>query len=81
MIVQDGKTFTLDNRRLVAFNGAGLGDIAIHVVDKNDPEIMRLLKNPTRMNPIGGEGKSIVIAPGTGYASIRELLRLKNLIK
>ena len=81
VIVQDGKTFTLDNRRLVAFNGAGLGDIAIQVVDKNDPEIMRLLKNPTRMNPIGGEGKSIVIAPGIEHASVRELLRLKNLIK
>jgi len=81
ILIEDGKAFTLDNRRLVAFNGAGLDSVAIQVVDKSDPEIFNMLRNPTRLNPIGGEGKSIVIAQQADQAEARRLLRMHGLIK
>lgn len=81
VIIEDGKAFTLDNRRLVAFNAAGADNIPIQVVGRGDPAIATLLRNPTRMNPIGGEGKYIVIAPKTEQSAARQLLLERGLIK
>jgi hypothetical protein len=81
VIIEDGKAFSLDNRRLVAFNAAGVDNVPIQIVSSSDPSIATLLRNPTRMNPIGDEGRYIVIAPKTGQSPARQLLLERGLIK
>ncbi|MGY4397609.1 hypothetical protein ACVWZA_002803 [Sphingomonas sp. UYAg733] len=84
VIFLNGKAFTLDNRRLVAFKAAKLNNIPIQVMSPNDPTVLNLLKNKTRMDPIAGEGHVIAIVPKNGksnQAEIRRALRERNLIK
>lgn len=81
VIYRDGTPFTLDNRRLIAFNAAGVDNIPFQVVNASDPEIATLLRNPSRLNPIAGEGRYIVVAPKAGQVAARQLLLENGLIK
>lgn len=81
VIIEDGKAFSLDNRRLVAFNAAGVDNVPIQIISRSDPSIATLLRNPTRMNPIGGEGRYIVIARKADQSAARQLLLERGLIK
>lgn len=81
VIYRDGVPFTLDNRRLIAFNAAGVDSIPVQVVDASDPAIATLLRNPTRMNPIAGEGQYIIVTPKVDQQSARQLLLENGLIK
>jgi len=81
VIIRDGRAFSLDNRRLVAFGAAGVDNVPIQIVSINDPSIAQLLRNPTRMNPIGGEGRYIVIAPKRDQPAARQSLLERGLIK
>jgi hypothetical protein len=79
--MENGKPFSLDNRRLVAFNLAGVDNIPIQIMSRSDPAIATLLRNPTRMNPIGGEGKLIVIAAKAEQETARQVLFQNGLIR
>ena len=81
VIYRDDVPFTLDNRRLIAFNAAGVDSIPIQVVSAGDPAIATLLRNPTRMNPIAGEGRYIIVTPKVDQQSARQLLLENGLIK
>ena len=59
---QNGKLWTVDNRRLVAFKAAGLERIPVVRVNPNSPQMAR--KIAERMNPIDGQGWQIVVSPG-----------------
>ncbi|MGY4281197.1 hypothetical protein ACVWXO_000417 [Bradyrhizobium sp. LM2.7] len=74
VVIKDGKAFSLDNRRLVAFSKAGLDNIPIQVVSESEPAIAKMLADPTRMNPLAGEGWFTVIATGKERDAARQLL-------
>ncbi|MGB7978992.1 MAG: hypothetical protein WCF19_07545, partial [Chlamydiales bacterium] len=60
----DGKIYTLDNRRLVAFQNAGVRRIPIRRVSLND----RLVFDDffDKLNPVN-EGKNVIVIPGSKY--------------
>ena len=70
--------FTLDNRRLVAFQNAGLGAIPVQRLSLDNPEVLtEFLK---KYNPIEG-GTKIVITPSADRAASETLLRQMGKIK
>jgi hypothetical protein len=81
VVFRDGVPFSLDNRRLIAFNATRVDSIPFQVVSASDPAIAALLRNPSRMNPVGGEGVYIVVAPRADQVAARQLLRENGLIK
>jgi hypothetical protein len=81
VIIRDGRAFSLDNRRLLAFSGAGVDRIPVRVVSESDPAIARLLQQPQRFNPIGGEGRYVVVAPAAQQSAAQTVLRQHGLIR
>jgi len=81
VIIEDGKAFSLDNRRLVAFNAARVESVPIQVLSRSDETVSTLLRNPTRFAPIAGEGQYIAIAPAAEQSAAWQLLRQNGLIR
>jgi len=76
VVIQDGKAFSLDNRRLVAFNQAGVKNIPIEVVRRSD--VAKEFRN--KFNSIGGEGNFIVIDIAQNRRANEALLRQRGRI-
>lgn len=58
VVERNGKLYTLDHRRLLAFQLAGMKSIRVQRVSLKDPKIARLFKE--RFNPVD-DGKRIVV--------------------
>ena len=67
------KPFSIDNRRLVAFNVAGVKDIPIEIVSLNDPKVSQRFFD--RFDPIDNEGIDIVITSTRGRNAAQQLLK------
>jgi hypothetical protein len=78
VVEMDGKLYSLDNRRLVAFKNAGVDGVPIHRVSLDDPKVAREFR--AKFNPIEG-GTKIVITPGSGRREAEKLLAEKGKIK
>ena len=79
VVIRDGVPFSMDNRRLVAFNAAGVKDIPIEVVSLKDPSIAERFFG--RFDPIAGQGKMIVVAPKSDRPAVKQLLFDHGLIR
>jgi hypothetical protein len=73
VVIQDGKAWSYDNRRLVAFNLADVRDVPIQVMDLRADPVFRA-KFVDRLNPIRGEGQQVVIAKSTEQKAAQQLL-------
>ena len=60
MVEHKGQLYTLDNRRLVAFQAAGLSKIPVHILSLSDPAVAREFMK--KFNPVNA-GLNIVITP------------------
>jgi len=78
IVIQDGIPFSIDNRRLVTFNTAGVNDIPIQVMSLDDPVVAQRFFS--RFDPIGGTGEYIVITPSKGRDAAPQLLKDHGLI-
>jgi hypothetical protein len=78
VVMHDGKPFSIDNRRLVAFNAAGVADVPIEIVSLKDPAVASRFRY--RFDPIRGEGLNIVITPTSGRTAAQILMRDMGLI-
>ena len=74
-----GKLWTLDNRRLVAFELAGIKKIPINKVSLKDPKIKKEFDQ--KFNPIDGKGDMAVVTPSTNRFSVEMLLKKYGKIK
>lgn len=81
LVYVDDKYLTLDNRRLYAFQQANLNDVPVEIVDRADPLIQQMLAKKGRMNPIGGEGRTIEIATKAERSGVLARLRDAGLIR
>ena len=79
VVMYGGKPFSMDNRRLVSFNQAGVNDVPIQVMSLKDPVAANRFF--TRFDPIRGEGLNIVITPSLGRTAAQQLLKDYGLIK
>ena len=79
VVQQNGKLFSLDNRRLLAFNSAGVDKIPIQIVSLDNAAIK--IKFRERLRPIRDEGNYAVIVNRAQRAASLELLKEYNLIK
>ncbi|WLE58835.1 LysM peptidoglycan-binding domain-containing protein [Burkholderia plantarii] len=79
VVMHEGLPFSIDNRRLVAFNLAGVRDVPIQVVTLDNPAVAARFFD--RFDPIGGVGKNIVIVPSSARTAAQLLLRDSGLIK
>lgn len=79
VVMRDGVPFSMDNRRLVAFNAAGIRDNPIEVVSLKDPSVAARLAG--RFDPIGGQGKMIVVVDNAGKSAAQQLLYDNRLIR
>ncbi|WP_157768767.1 hypothetical protein [Paracidovorax avenae] len=77
--MHDGLPFSIDNRRLVAFNLAGVKDVPIQVMSLEDQVVATRFFD--RFDPIGGIGQNIVITPSSGRTPAQLILRDPGLIK
>jgi len=72
-VVQRGdRLFSLDNRRLAAFQQAGIDDIPIEIVSLRNPVVNRRFF--TRFDPIDGEGLQLVLATSKQREAAQRLL-------
>ena len=72
VVQKDGRLFSIDNRRLLAFNAAGIDKIPVEMVSMNDPDITRRLA--ARNNPIDGIGRYVVVVNRAERAHALQLL-------
>ncbi|MBX9432000.1 hypothetical protein ACI2UZ_08050 [Ralstonia nicotianae] len=79
VVMHDGVPFSIDNRRLVAFNTAGIDNVPIQVVSLEDPAVAARFFD--RFDSIGGTGQNIVITPSSGRTAAQQLLKDFGLIK
>ncbi|MEN8517159.1 LysM peptidoglycan-binding domain-containing protein [Burkholderia sp. RS02] len=79
VVMHEGLPFSIDNRRLVAFNLAGVRGVPIQIVTLDNPAVAARFFD--RFDPIGGVGKNIVIAPSSARTPAQLLLRDSGLIK
>ena len=79
VVMYEGKPFSIDNRRLTAFNLAEVRDVPIEVVSLKDAGVAKRFFD--RFDPIRGEGLNIVITPTSGRTAAQTLLRDQGLIK
>jgi hypothetical protein len=79
IVMQDGVPFSIDNRRLVAFNAAGVSDIPIEIVSLENQIVRDRFID--RFDPIGGEGRYTVIVPRAGRTAAEQLLYEQGLIR
>jgi hypothetical protein len=78
VVEHEGQLFTLDNRRLVTFQNAGLDEIPIQRLSMTDPAVAKEFLR--KFNPIDG-GTKIVITPNSDRAATEALLRQMGKIK
>ncbi|MDN8618028.1 Ig-like domain repeat protein [Variovorax ginsengisoli] len=78
VVMHEGKPFSIDNRRLVAFNTAEARNVPIQVVSLKDPGVSARFFD--RFDPIRGEGWNIVITPTSGRTAAQMLMRDQGLI-
>ncbi len=79
MVEHKGQLYTLDNRRLVAFQAAGLSKIPVHILSLSDPAVAREFMK--KFNPVNG-GLNIVIIPNAaGRDPAEEVLRAYGKIR
>ena len=78
VVEHNGQLFSLDNRRLAAFQAAGVKEIPIQRVSLSDPVIRTEFQK--KFNPIDG-GSKIVIVPKSGRAAAEAVLRKQGKIK
>jgi hypothetical protein len=78
VVQHEGQHFTLDNRRLVTFQNAGLDEIPIQRVPMTDPAVAREFVR--KFNPIEG-GTKIIITPNSDRPAAVALLRQMGKIK
>ncbi|WP_123863450.1 hypothetical protein [Burkholderia plantarii] len=79
VVMHERLPFSIDNRRLVAFNLAGVSDVPIKIVTLENSAVAARFFD--RFDPIGGVGKNIVITPSPGRTPAQMLLRDLRLIK
>uniref|UniRef100_UPI0039F0DBBA hypothetical protein n=1 Tax=Bordetella sputigena TaxID=1416810 RepID=UPI0039F0DBBA len=77
--MHDWLPLSIDNRRLVAFNLAGVKDVPIQIMDLEDPVVAARYFD--RFDPIGGIGQNIVITPTSGRTPAQLIIRDAGLIK
>ncbi len=78
VVQKDGKLFSIDHRRLLAFNSAGVDKIPVHIVSLDDPAIYLKFRN--RFNPILDEGQYAVVVPKSGRVDALSLLEEYGMI-
>ncbi len=74
----NGTLVSLDNRRLVAFNLAGITDIPVQIMSLNDPAIFEEFGD--KYNPIMGVGQYAVVVPYAGRTAVEQDLSINGLI-
>ena len=79
VVMYGGKPFSIDNRRLLSFNQAGVDDVPIQVMSLKDPVAANRFFS--RFDPIRGEGLNIVITPSLGRTAAQQLLKDYGLIR
>jgi len=79
VVKYQGKWFSIDNRRLVAFNLAGVDKIPVQVVSLKDTAVLDKLR--LRFDPVDQEGKYIVIATSKERLEAQQVLHQYGKIK
>ncbi len=79
VVFYKGKLFTLDNRRLLAFNLANISEIPVEVVSMSDMSVSARFKN--RWDPIRGQGNYVAVATVKERPMTQQLLYENGLIK
>jgi len=79
VVMHENLPFSIDNRRLVAFNLAGVNDVPIQIVSLEDAAVAARFFD--RFDPIGGVGQHIVITPSSGRTAAQMLLQDSGLIQ
>jgi hypothetical protein len=79
VVVENGKLFSIDNRRLLAFNTANIDKIPVEIASLKDTSIARLFE--ARRDPIAGEGQFIAVVKKDDRLAAQELLREYGLIR
>jgi len=72
VVEYNGKHWSLDNRRLAAFQSASLRDIPIERLSLRDADVLAEFRD--KFKPIEG-GRKIVVVPGKQKADARRILR------
>jgi Flp pilus assembly pilin Flp len=79
VIEKDGRLITLDNRRLAAFEAAGVKEIPVQKVSLSDPAIAKEFRR--KFNPVNG-GQHVVVTPNAaGREEAERVLRESGKIK
>jgi hypothetical protein len=79
VVQRGGKLFSIDNRRLLAFNIAGIEKIPVEIVSLSDPFISQIFGE--RFNPILGLGKIVVVVRAADREAELANLAERNMIK
>jgi len=79
VVQKGGKLFSLDNRRLLAFNSAGVDKVPVKIVSSDDPFVSKKLLR--RFDPIVGEGHYVVVVPKTERVEALNLLEKYDMIR
>jgi len=76
---KDGRLFSIDNRRLLAFNSAEVDKVPVQIVSSQDRAVAYKLGR--RFDPILGKGQYAVVVPKSGRAEALSLLEEYGMIK
>ena len=71
--------FTIDNRRLLAFNAAGIEKIPVEIVSLENPAVAYKLAN--RFDPILGKGDVAIVVNKSMRNEALDLLNELNMIR
>jgi hypothetical protein len=72
VVEKDGKLITLDNRRLAAFEAAGIKEIPVQRVSLSDPKIAEEFAN--KFNPVNGGRHVVVVENAAGRKEATRVL-------
>ena len=79
VVQKDGQLFTIDNRRLLAFNAAGIEKIPVEIVSLENPAVAYKLAN--RFDPILGKGDVAIVVNKSMRNEALDLLNELNMIR
>lgn len=79
VVMIDGKPFSFDNRRIVSYNLADVGDVPIQVMGLDDAAFAARVDR--RLSPIGGEGLRVIVTPSSERGSVIADLYRRGLIQ
>ena len=79
VVQKDGLLFSLDNRRLMAFNLAGVSEIPVQVVSLDDPGVAERLRY--RFDPVLSRGEYVVVASRETRDETLDLLYQHEMIR